>query len=127
METNELTGLIIECSIAIHKKLGPGLFESVYEEVLHYELMKRDISVQRQVDIPVFYDDLKMDVGFRADLIVENEVIVEIKSVEFLHPVHFKQLTTYLKLSGYSVGLLLNFNEEILKNGIKRVVNNFLD
>ncbi len=126
METNELTGLIIECSIGIHKKLGPGLFESVYEEVLHYELLKRDIQVQRQVDIPVMYDGLKMDVGFRADLIVENEVIVEIKSVEFLHPVHFKQLTTYLKLSGYGVGLLLNFNEEILKNGIKRVVNNFL-
>jgi len=110
MITNELTGLIIECSIGIHKKLGPGLFESVYEEILHYELQKREIHVQRQVDIPVFYDGLKMDIGFRADLIVEKEVIVEIKSVEFLQPVHFKQLTTYLKLSGHSVGILINFN-----------------
>lgn len=127
METNDLTGLIIECCIDIHKKMGPGLFESVYEEILHYELLKRDLYVQRQVDIPVFYDDLKMNIGFRADLIVEREVIVEIKSVENLNPVHFKQLTTYLKLSGCPVGLLINFNESLLKEGIRRVVNNFME
>ena len=127
METNNLTGLIIECSIDIHKKMGPGLFESVYEEILHYELLKRNLYVQRQVDIPVFYDDLKMNIGFRADLIVESEVIVEIKSVENLNPVHFKQLTTYLKLSGCPVGLLINFNESLLKEGIRRVVNNFME
>ncbi|MCC6761310.1 MAG: GxxExxY protein [Chitinophagaceae bacterium] len=127
METNDLTGLIIECCIDIHKKMGPGLFESVYEEILHYELLKRDLYVQRQVDIPVFYDDLKMNIGFRADLIVESEVIVEIKSVENLNPVHFKQLTTYLKLSGCPVGLLINFNESLLKEGIRRVVNNFME
>lgn len=107
--------------------MGPGLFESVYEEILHYELLKRDLYVQRQVDIPVFYDDLKMNIGFRADLIVEREVIVEIKSVENLNPVHFKQLTTYLKLSGCPVGLLINFNESLLKEGIRRVVNNFME
>lgn len=85
--------------------MGPGLFESVYEEILHYELLKRNLYVQRQVDIPVFDDDIKMNVGFRADLIVEREVIVEIKSVENLNPVHFKQLTTYLKPNGCPVGL----------------------
>lgn len=123
--TNEITGIIIEESIKIHNDLGPGLFESVYEEVLYYRLKKRDLKVERQIGIPVIYEEVKLEAGFRADLIVEDEIIVEIKSIECLAPVHHKQLLTYLKLTTLKVGLLINFNEELLKNGIKRIVNNF--
>lgn len=123
--TNEITGIIIEESIKIHNDLGPGLFESVYEEVLCYRLVKRGLKVERQIPIPVIYEEIKLEIGFRADLIVEDEIVVEIKSVECLAPVHHKQLLTYLKLTTLKVGLLINFNEELLKNGIKRIVNNF--
>lgn len=125
MEINEITKVIIEESIKIHSDLGPGLLESVYEEVLHYRLVKRGFDVLRQVPIPVFYDDIKMDIGFRADLIIERTVIIEIKSIESLAPVHPKIMLTYLKLSNLKVGLIINFNVDLLKNGIKRVVNNF--
>lgn len=125
MHTNEITGIILEEAIKIHTNLGPGLFESVYEEVLFYSLTKRNLKVERQVPIPVFYEEVKMEIGFKADLIVEEEVIVEIKSIEALAPVHYKQLLTYLKLTTLKVGLLINFNEELLKNGFKRIVNNF--
>ncbi len=126
MEINEITSIIIDESIKVHSDLGPGLFESVYEEVLHYRLtVKRHLKVDRQVAIPVYYDNLVMQVGFRADLIVEDEVIVEIKSIESFNKVHFKQMTNYLKLTTLKVGLLINFNEELLKNGLKRIVNNF--
>jgi GxxExxY protein len=126
MEINDITGIIIEECIKIHKDLGPGLFESVYEEVLYYRLTtKRNLKVDRQVAIPVFYEEVKLELGFRADLIVENEVIVEIKSIEALAAVHHKQLLTYLKLTSLKVGLLINFNEVLLRNGLKRIVNNF--
>lgn len=125
MEINDITSIIIEESIKIHNDLGPGLFESVYEEILYYRLAKRGLNVVKQVAIPVFYEEVKMDVGFRADLIVENKVVVEIKSIEAVAPVHHKQLLTYLKLTGLKVGLLINFNEALLKNGIKRIVNNY--
>lgn len=125
MEINEITSIIIEESIKIHSNLGPGLFESVYEEILHYRLAKRGLAVQKQVPIPVYYEEVKMEVGFRADLIVENKVVVEIKSLEIVAPVHHKQLLTYLKLTGMKVGLLINFNEALLKDGIKRIVNNY--
>ncbi|MBS1667305.1 MAG: GxxExxY protein [Bacteroidetes bacterium] len=125
METNEITGIIIEESIQIHSNLGPGLFESVYEEILFYRLGKRGFEVLRQVPIPVYYEEIKMEIGFKADLIVEDTVIIEIKSVENLSPVHYKQLLTYLKLTEIKVGLLINFNEELLKNGVKRIVNNY--
>ncbi len=126
MEINDITGIIIEECIKIHKDLGPGLFESVYEEVLYYRLAtKRNLKVERQVAIPVFYEEVKLELGFRADLIVENEVIVEIKSIEALAAVHHKQLLTYLKLTSLKVGLLINFNEVLLRNGLKRIVNNF--
>jgi GxxExxY protein len=126
MEINDITGIIIEEAIKIHSNLGPGLLESVYEEILSYRLSKRGLSVKRQTPIPVFYEEEKMDIGFRSDLIVENKVIIEIKSVESIAPVHPKVLLTYLKLTGISVGLLINFNESILKNGIKRIVNNYI-
>lgn len=121
MEMNDLTGLVIEHSIDIHRKLGPGLFESVYEEVLYYKLTKAGLQVQRQLEVPVVFEGVKMGVGFRADLIVENQLIIEIKSIEKLMPVHAKQLLTYLKLTRIPIGLLINFNEALLVDGIKRL------
>jgi len=119
-----LTGEIIDAAIKVHKALGPGLFESVYEEVLAYELSKRKKVVERQVPIPVYYEDIKMDIGFRADLLVDREVIVEIKSVEAIKPVYKKQVLTYLRLTKNKIGLLINFNEELLKDGVTRLYNN---
>ncbi len=123
MIENDVTGNIIDCCIKIHRTLGPGLLESVYEEVLAYELKKKGLLCERQVEVPVFYDELKMDLGFRADIIVEGKVIIELKSIESVLPVHKKQLLTYLKLSKKKVGLLINFNEELIKNGITRIAN----
>jgi len=125
MKLNDITGIILEEAIHIHTTLGPGLLESVYEEALNHRLKTRELHVQRQVSVPVLFENIKMELGFRADLIIENAVIIEIKSLEVLLPVHHKQLLTYLKLTGLSVGLLINFNEVLLKNGIKRIVNNF--
>jgi GxxExxY protein len=125
MEINRITGEIIDSSIKIHRQLGPGLLESVYEEVLHYELTKRGLLSQRQTPLPVIYDDLKMDVGFRIDLLVEETVIVELKSVESITPFFKKKLLNHLRLSNLEVGLLINFNEELLKNGITRLFNNY--
>ncbi len=124
METNAITGQIIDASVKIHTALGPGLFESVYEEVLPYELIKRGLLCERQVVLPVYYDNLKMEAGFRADMLVEKKVIVELKSVEIVAPIHKKQLLSYLKLANLQIGLLINFNEELLKNGITRLFNN---
>lgn len=126
MEINDITGIIIEESIKIHTDLGPGLLESVYEELLAYRLNKRGLIIKRQTPIPLFYEEIKMDIGFRSDLIVNDKVVVEIKSVEAISPVHPKILLTYLKLTGITVGLLINFNEAVLKNGIKRIVNNYI-
>lgn len=100
------------------------MFEFAYEEVLTYELSNRGLSVERQVAIPVHYEEIKMDIGFRADIIIENELIVEIKSVEAIKPVHKEQILTYLRLTNNQIGLLINFNEDLLKNGITRLVNN---
>ena len=121
---NELATVIIDCCFQIHTKLGPGLLESVYEEVLYYELKTKGLSVERQKALPVLRKDLKMNLGFRTDLIVANKVIIEIKSVEEIHPVHPKQLLTYLKLTDLKLGLLINFNSPLMKTGIKRIVNN---
>jgi GxxExxY protein len=125
MEINEITGQVVDSAIKVHKKLGPGLLESVYEEVLHYELTKRGLFSQRQVPLSVVYDDLRMDVGFRIDLLVEKKVIVEIKSVETVVPFFKKKLLNHLRLSNLEIGLLINFNEELLKNGITRLFNNY--
>ena len=108
----------------IHKRLGPGLLESVYEATLAYELAKRGLQLRRQQSMPVVYEAVRMDVGFRADLIVEGKVIVEIKSIDAIAPVHRKQLLTYLRLTDKRLGLLINFNVELIKDGITRVVNN---
>ena len=124
MHHNEITGAIVDAAIEIHRRLGPGLLESVYRKVLAYELRKRGFDVLEEQPIPVVWDDLQMEVGFRADLIVAGMVIVELKSVEQVIPVHKKQLLTYLRLADMHVGLLINFGEKLLKNGIRRVVNN---
>ncbi|MFP5470478.1 MAG: GxxExxY protein [Bacteroidia bacterium] len=124
MSENELSKIIVNTAFHIHTKLGPGLLESVYEEIIYYELCKQKLTMERQKGIPVVWDNLKMDLGFRSDLIVERKVIIEIKSVEAIAQVHPKQLMTYLKLTGVKLGLLINFNESLIKNGITRVVNN---
>ena len=123
MKENEISYVIRGKVFDIHKKLGPGLLESVYEEVLFYELKKEGLKVKRQVTIPVVWEGMKMQKAFRADLIVENKVIVELKSIEQLTPVHFKVLATYLKLTGLKLGLLINFFESDISRGIKRYVN----
>lgn len=123
MTENEIARIIVDKCYHIHVELGPGLLESVYEEVLYYELNQEGLNVKRQQDLPVFYKDLKMDVGFRTDLIVENKIIIELKSVEKIAPVHQKQLLTYLKIADLKLGLLINFNEALIKNGITRIVN----
>lgn len=124
MTENELSKIIVNTGFQIHKALGPGLFESVYEEILFYELTQQGLEVSRQQAIPVVWKNIKMEQGFRADLIVENKVLIEIKSVENIAPVHQKQVVTYLKLTGLKLGLLINFNEALIKNGITRIVNN---
>ncbi|RUA29170.1 MAG: GxxExxY protein [Bacteroidetes bacterium] len=120
---NEISRLILDCSFRIHTQLGPGIFESVYEEVLYYELQEEGLEIKRQFPIPVQWNNKTMEMGFKADLIVEDKVIIELKSIESLQAVHKKQLLTYLRLSGIKLGLLINFNENLLKNGIKRIVN----
>jgi GxxExxY protein len=124
---NQITELIIGYAIKVHKALGPGLLESAYESCLHYEVSQKGLFVERQKPIPLIYNDVKMDCGYRADLIVENKVIVEIKSLDALNEIHLMQVITHLKLTNYRVGLLINFNVLRLKDGIKRVVNNFQD
>lgn len=123
MKENELTGIVLDRCIHIHRELGPGLFESIYEEVLAYELEKRGLQVERQKDVNIEWGGRKLGKGFRADLIVSSKVIIELKSIKKLNPVDFKQLQSYLKLTGIKVGLLINFNEVLLKNGFHRIVN----
>jgi iron complex transport system substrate-binding protein len=124
MEIDDITGIIIDTSIKIHKDLGPGLLESVYEAVLAKKIEQKGLKVLRQVAIDFEYDGIVFKEGFRLDLLVEDKVIIELKSVESLAPVHSKQLLTYLRLLKLEVGLLINFNEALLKNGINRIVNN---
>ena len=124
MSENEISGIIVDSCYHIHVRLGPGLLESVYEEILFYELRSKGLFVERQKPLPVYWKDFQVELGFRADLIVEKKVIIEIKSVEEIHPVHPKQLLTYLKLTDLKLGLLINFNCTLIKFGITRIVNN---
>jgi len=123
MTENELSKQIVDAAFQIHLKLGPGLLESVYEAVLAYELRKRGLRVDRQKSMPVLYEEVRLEEGFRADLVVEDKVIIELKSVEAIAPVHKKQVLTYLRLSSLKLGLLINFGEELIKDGISRIVN----
>lgn len=121
---NEISQLIIGCAIKVHTALGPGLLESAYEECLYYELIKEGLKVEKQKALPLIYEEIKLEVGYRLDLLVEGKVIVEIKACEGLNDVHLAQVLTYLKLSNVKLGLLINFNVARVKDGIKRVVNN---
>lgn len=123
MTENEIAATIVDAAYQIHRRLGPGLMESVYEATLAYELSKRGLQLRRQQGMPVVYEAVRLGVGFRADLVVGGKVIVEIKSIEAIAPVHRKQLLTYLRLADKRLGLLINFNVELIRDGITRVVN----
>jgi GxxExxY protein len=124
MSENELSRIVFDCALKVHQNLGPGLLESAYEECLFYELKKTGVEVQKQKGLPLIYEDVKLDIGYRIDIIIENKLILEIKSVEAFNDVHFAQLLTYLKLTDCKLGMLINFNVNLIKNGIKRVANN---
>jgi len=124
-EYDRITDAIIGSAIQVHRALGPGLLESAYEACLAFELIERGLRVEQQKPLPLIYRQVKLDCGYRLDLLVENRVIVEIKSIEQLAPIHQAQLLSYLKISGYKVGLLINFNVRVLKSGIVRMVNSF--
>lgn len=123
MEINQITEMILKCAYSVHSALGPGLLESAYEECLFYELKQAGLNVEKQKSLPLVYKEVKLDAGYRMDLLVENRVVIEIKSIEAFTDVHIAQVLTYLKLSGCKIGLLLNFNVSSLKNGIKRLAN----
>jgi len=120
---NELSNIIIGCAIEVHKQLGPGLLESAYQECLLFELKKQGLEVIKEKPMPIIYKDVKLDHGYRIDLLVNNKVVIEIKTVEMFTDVHTAQVLTYLKLGNYKLGLLLNFYVKLFKNGIKRVIN----
>ena len=127
MTENELSNIIIGAGIEVHKALGPGLLESAYEATFFREITLKGLDVKAQVGLPLIYKDVKLDIGYRVDLLVENKVIIEIKSVEALNDVHVAQVLTYLKLSGCKLGLLINFNVKQLRDGIKRLVNHLVE
>ena len=127
MKINEITEIVIEECIYIHKKLGPGLFESVYEEILVYRLRNRGFEIAQQKAIPVVFEETKMEIGFRADLIINNKVLIEIKSLNAVPKVAEMQVLTYLRLTGIQIGLLINFNVQKLVDGITRIANNYVE
>lgn len=124
MTENEISKLVVDLCFKLHKQYGPGLFESVYEELFCYEWSKNGVPFKRQCGIPLVHEQVKMEIGFRADVIIDGKVIIELKSVEALAEVHYKQLLTYLKLTKIKLGMLINFNVPLIKDGIHRIVNN---
>ncbi len=124
MTENELSNIIIGCGIKVHSALGPGLLESAYEECFSYELIKSGLKIEKQKSIPLVYESIKLECGYRADIVVESKVIIEIKAIEAINEIHLAQVLTYLKLTDCKLGLLINFNVLKLKDGIKRIVNN---
>ncbi len=125
MDANLITGIIVDASVKIHSAIGPGCYERVYEELLYFELNKRQLNVERQKTMPILYESLAIKDAYKLDLLVENKIIIEIKSLENILPVHFKQVNTYLKLMNLKHGMLLNFKVDLMKEGIHRVFNNF--
>lgn len=119
---NDISYKIIGCAFKVHKALGPGLLESAYEACMHYELVNAGLFVERQKEVPLVYQEIKLDAGYRIDLLVENKIVIEIKSVEALAPIHDAQVLTYLKLAGKKLGLLINFNTIDVKKGLKRLI-----
>lgn len=126
MSENDISKIVFESALKVHQILGPGLLESAYEECLFYELKKHNFKIEKQKQLPLVYEDVRLDAGYRIDIIIEDKFIVEIKSVEALNDVHLAQLLTYLRLSNCKLGLLINFNVSLLKNGVKRVINGTL-
>ncbi len=127
MLLNEISGVVVDTAYKIHTRLGPGLLESVYQKVMAYELVKRGLHIKTEVDFPVVYEEVRLDVGFRVDILVEDLVVVELKSTETVLPVHKKQLLTYLRLMDKRLGLLINFGAVLIKNGIYRIANNLIE
>lgn len=125
MEENEITKIVIGCAIKIHKAIGPGLLESAYESCLDYELKKTQLEIERQKLLPLIYEEVKLDCGYRLDFLVNKKVVIEVKSVDSLNDIHLAQVLTYLRLSDCKVGLLINFNVLKLMDGLKRIVNNY--
>ncbi len=123
MNENEISKVIFDSGLKVHRQLGAGLLESAYEKCLYYELQKSGLLIEKQKPMPLIYDDIKLDIGYRIDLLVERKVVVEIKSVESLNEIHIAQVLTYLKLSNCKLGLLINFNSVLFKNGVKRLIN----
>lgn len=126
MNENQLSKLVFDAGLKVHRKIGPGLLESVYEECLAYELAKQGLNVQRQFALPLIYDDILIHTSYRLDLMVEEKLIIELKTVEELSELHMAQLLTYLKLSNCKLGLLMNFNTSLFKNGVRRVINGYV-
>ncbi len=126
MTENEIAGRVIGIAIDVHTRLGPGLLENAYKECLFYKLQKEGLAVEKEKALPIIYEEIKLDCGYRLDLLVENKLVLELKSVDAINDVHLAQILTYLKLGGYKLGLLINFNTVLLKNGIKRVINGTL-
>ena len=123
MNENEIAAIVIDCGLKVHRKLGPGLLENVYEECLYHKLNKTGLMIERQKILPIKYDEIELTNAYRLDLIVENKLIIELKAVDDIHELHFAQLLTYLRLSKNKLGLLINFNVPLFKDGIRRVVN----
>lgn len=126
MDENELAKIVFNLGLKIHKSLGPGLLESAYEECLHYELLNFGLNISRQKPLPLIYEDIKLEIGYRVDFLIEKKLVVEIKSVDCLNDIHLAQILTYLKLSNCKLGLLINFNTLLFKDGVRRVINGTL-
>lgn len=126
MTENEISKIVFEAGLKVHRNLGPGLLESAYEGCLFYELNKLGLRVEKQKALPLVYEEVKLDIGYRIDLLVEGKLIIEVKSVDELHDIHLAQILTYLKLSNCKLGLLINFNTLLFKDGVKRVINGIL-
>lgn len=124
MTENEISKIVFDAALKVHKNLGPGLLESAYEECLYYELNKTGLKIEKQKPLPLVYEEIKLEIGYRIDIMIENKFIIEVKAVEALNDIHLAQVLTYLKLSNCKLGLLINFNVSLIKNGIRRVVNN---
>ena len=126
MTENEISKVVFDAALKVHKNLGPGLLENAYEECLFYELKKSGVSVEKQKALPLIYEDVKLEIGYRIDILAENKLVIEVKAVEALNDVHLAQVLTYLKLSNCKLGLLINFNVSLIKNGIRRIINGTL-
>ena len=124
MTENEISKIVFDAALKVHQNLGPGLLESAYQECLHYELKKSGLQIEKEKPLPLIYEGVKLEVGYRVDILIENKLVIEVKSVEALNDIHLAQVLTYLKLSNCRLGMLINFNVTLIKNGIKRVVNN---